>query len=389
MKRSLLLLGVVAFTISMTLPGQHVGAQSSAKKVTSAKYAANELIVKYKKGTSGTAKKTLTSSNNAKVLSHNKALNFEVIKLNKKTSIKDAMKLIKKNKNVVSVERNLILKAFWTPNDPDFSKQYGPKIIKADSAWDVTKGAGARIAIVDTGVQANHPDLKGKVVNGHDFVDNDSVSQDGNGHGTHCAGIAAATANNNIGIAGVAPSAEIYAVRVLDNNGSGTLANVASGITSAADNNADVISLSLGAMFGATELKDAINYAWNKGSVVVAAAGNNSLPLPSYPAYYSKAIAVAATDSSDKKASYSQWGTWVDIAAPGTDIYSTYKGSTYKSLSGTSMATPHVAGVAGLLASQGKSNSEIRSAIEKNADKISGTGTQWSNGRVNAYNAVK
>ncbi|WP_091837096.1 S8 family serine peptidase [Marininema halotolerans] len=375
----------------MILPSQQAGAQSSAKKSTSAEYVANELIVKYKKGTKSNAKKSLASSNNAKVLSHNNALGFDVVKLDKNTSLDKAMKLFKKNKDVVSVERNLILRAYSTPNDPDFAtKQYGPQIIQADKAWDTTMGNGARIAIVDTGVQADHPDLKGKVVNGHDFVDNDNISQDGNGHGTHCAGIAAATANNNTGIAGVAPKAEIYAVRVLDNNGSGSLDNVANGIISAADNNADVISLSLGALSGASTLKDAINYAWNKGSVVVAAAGNNGTFLPSYPAYYSNAIAVAATDSKDKKASYSQWGSWwVDIAAPGSDVYSTFKGNTYASLSGTSMATPHVAGVAGLLASQGRSASQIREALEKSADKISGTGFYWANGRVNAYNAVR
>ncbi|MEW9032802.1 MAG: S8 family serine peptidase, partial [Planifilum fimeticola] len=180
----------------------------------------------------------------------------------------------------------------------------------------------------------------------------------------------------------------IYAVRVLNNSGSGTLDDVANGIIHAADSGADVISLSLGASVGATTLRDAVDYAWNRGVVVVAAAGNNGTSLPSYPAYYSNAIAVAATDSNDNKAYFSNYGSWVDVAAPGVNIYSTYTGSSYASLSGTSMATPHVAGLAGLLDAQGRSASQIRAAIENTADPISGTGTYWSKGRINAYRAV-
>jgi thermitase len=230
--------------------------------------------------------------------------------------------------------------------------------------------------------------LSGKVVRGYDYVDNDWDPYDGNGHGTHAAGIAAAITNNTRGIAGMAPDAKIYAVRVLDDSGSGTLQNVANGIIHAADNGADVISLSLGSPNDSITLKEAVDYAWNKGVVVVAAAGNDGSSQPAYPAYYSNAIAVAATDSDESKASFSNYGSWVDVAAPGVNIYSTYTDSSYASLSGTSMATPHVAGLAGLLDAQGRSASEIRATIENTADPISGTGTYWSKGRINAYRAV-
>ena len=231
--------------------------------------------------------------------------------------------------------------------------------------------------------------MASKVIYGHDYVDNDNTSDDGNGHGTHCAGITGALTNNSIGIAGVAPQTSIYAVRVLDNQGSGTLDAVAQGIREAADSGAKVISLSLGAPNGGTALQQAVQYAWNKGSVIVAAAGNAGNTKANYPAYYSEVIAVASTDQSDKKSSFSTYGSWVDVAAPGSNIYSTYKGSTYQLLSGTSMATPHVAGVAALLANQGYSNTQIRQIIESTSDKISGTGTYWKNGRVNAYKAVQ
>ncbi len=202
-------------------------------------------------------------------------------------------------------------------------------------------------------MQYDHPDLAGKVIRG-DHVDNDWDPYDGNGHGTHTAGIAAAVTNNARGIAGMAPEATIYAVRVLDESGSGTLQNVANGIIHAADNGADVINLSLGSPNDSITLKEAVDYAWNKGVVVVAAAGNDGSAQPTYPAYYSDAIAVAATDSDESKASFSNYGNWVDVAAPGVNIYSTYTDGGYASLSGTSMATPHVAGLAGLLDAQGR-----------------------------------
>jgi thermitase len=351
-------------------------------------YAPGQVVVKYKANASANAVKSARAKANGTVMEKNNKLGFEVVKV--KGSVEATIEKLKKDPNVEYAEPNYYLHASYTPNDPYFSsRQYGPQKIQAPQAWDIAEGSGAKIAIVDTGVQSNHPDLAGKVVGGWDFVDNDSTPQDGNGHGTHCAGIAAAVTNNSTGIAGTAPKASILAVRVLDNSGSGTWTAVANGITYAADQGAKVISLSLGGTVGNSGLQQAVDYAWSKGSVVVAAAGNAGNTAPNYPAYYSNAIAVASTDQNDNKSSFSTYGSWVDVAAPGSSIYSTYPTSTYASLSGTSMATPHVAGVAGLLASQGRSAANIRAAIENTADKISGTGTYWAKGRVNAYKAVQ
>nr|ADL09141.1 thermitase precursor [Laceyella sacchari] len=351
-------------------------------------YAPGQVVVKYKDNASASAVKSARAKANGTVMEKNNKLGFEVVKV--KGSVEATIEKLKKDPNVEYAEPNYYLHATYTPNDPYFSsRQYGPQKIQAPQAWDIAEGSGVKIAIVDTGVQSNHPDLAGKVVGGWDFVDNDSTPQDGNGHGTHCAGIAAAVTNNSTGIAGTAPKASILAVRVLNNSGSGTWTAVANGITYAADQGAKVISLSLGGTVGNSGLQQAVDYAWSKGSVVVAAAGNAGNTAPNYPAYYSNAIAVASTDQNDNKSSFSTYGSWVDVAAPGSSIYSTYPTSTYASLSGTSMATPHVAGVAGLLASQGRSASNIRAAIENTADKISGTGTYWAKGRVNAYKAVQ
>jgi len=386
MKRLLAIVASLALALVLTLP-QTVGAEAAPADKPA--YAPDQVIVKFKEGTSARTMKATHQEEQAKLLSRNETLGFDVVKVEDK-SVEQAVQEYEKNPDVEYAEPNYIYTIQWTPNDPDFSsRQWGPQKVQAPEAWDVTRGSSStRIAIVDTGVQYDHPDLAGKVVRGYDFVDDDSDPYDGNGHGTHCAGIAAAVTDNGRGIAGIAPNATIYAVRVLDDNGSGTLDDVANGIIHAADNGADVISLSLGAPVGATTLRNAVDYAWNSGSVVVAAAGNSGTSLPSYPAYYDNAIAVAATDSNDNKASFSNYGSWVDVAAPGVDIYSTYTGSSYRSLSGTSMATPHVAGLAGLLDAQGRSASQIRAAIENTADPISGTGTYWSKGRINAYKAV-
>lgn len=349
-------------------------------------YQENEIIVKFKPGIS---KAIQTQVIGAQKLTENHALGFQVLKV-KENQLTKILKSYKDNPNVAYAEPNYYYHATWTPNDPSFPTQYGPQTIHAPEAWDVTKGSqDVKIAVVDTGVQLNHPDLDGKVIPGRDFVQDDDDPTDGNGHGTHVAGIAAAVADNNNGIAGIAPDAKILAVRVLNERGSGTLDDVASGITYAADQGAQVINLSLGAPFPSKAIEDAVNYAWNKGSVVVAAAGNSGSSSPSYPAYYDHAIAVASTDSADKKSSFSNYGTWVDVAAPGTNIYSTFLGGSYSTLSGTSMASPHVAGLAGLLASLGKNKDEIREAIENTADQITGTGTNWVHGRVNAYRAVQ
>lgn len=361
-------------------------AKSSDVDVKAGKeYVANEIVVKYKSNTPANTIAAVTSKKGAEV--SKKQAGIYVVKIKGK-SVSEAIKDFKADPNVEYAEPNIIFHADFTPNDPYFSQQYGPQKVQAPTAWDKTQGSSSvKVAIVDTGVQLSHPDLSSKIVAGYDFVSNDSVADDGNGHGTHCAGIAAALTNNSKGIAGMAPNVSIMPVRVLDNSGSGTLANVAAGIRWAADNGAKVISLSLGASSGATTLQDAVNYAWNKGAVVVAAAGNSGNTSPNYPAYYTNAIAVGSTDSSDAKSSFSNYGTsWVDVAAPGSSIYSTYTGSTYRSLSGTSMATPHVAGLAGLLASQGRTATNIRAAIENTSDAVGLS--YWKYGRINASKAV-
>jgi subtilisin family serine protease len=273
------------------------------------------------------------------------------------------------------------------PSDPSQLTQWGWTWVSADIVWPDTKSA--EVAVLDTGVDAQHPDLMGLVVNGFDYVNNDAVANDDNGHGTHVAGILSARNNNKTGIAGVSRS-KIYAIKVLDAAGFGTYFDIAQALRKAANRpSVRVINVSLGGSAASFTLEDAVSYAVGKGKLVVAAAGNDSVPgdpptsTPFYPAAYSEVfpeqvMAVAAsgltvTGSQDGephfleycRADYSNFGDYVTITAPGTDIYSTqpwkkdfynhrYFGADpnltgYEFYSGTSMAAPHVSAVAARL----------------------------------------
>lgn len=243
---------------------------------------------------------------------------------------------------------------------------WGISRIGADKVWDKTTGSGIKVAVIDTGVQLTHPDLSSNITTGYDFVNNDSDASDDNGHGTHVAGIIAAI-QNSAGTIGAANKARIMPVKVLNNQGYGYLSDVAKGIYYAADNGARVINLSLGASTDSLTLKNAIAYAAGKGVIIAAAAGNDYGKTCSYPAAYPGAICVVATDSYNKLASFSNIGG--ELAAPGVSNYSTYLGSTYKYMSGTSMATPHVAGAAAVVISYCSTctSSQIRTILRENA----------------------
>ncbi|WIV17218.1 S8 family peptidase [Paenibacillus polygoni] len=301
------------------------------------------------------------------------------------------LKQYSKSKLIEFAEPNHRYEAFFTPNDPFFpGYQYGPQRVEAPAAWNITQSsANIRIAIVDTGVQSDHPELAGKLLPGYDYVDWDPNTSDGNGHGTHVAGIAAAATNNGVGIAGMAPFASIIPIRSLDNNGNGLLSSVANGIVFAANNGAHVVNLSLGSLANDSFLQAAVQYAWDRGAVVIASAGNSNSTIPVYPASLPGVVSVASTNSSDVKSTFSNYGTWVDVAAPGEQILSTYTGTSYAYLSGTSMAAPHVSGLAALLASQGRTNTNVRDCIVFTCDPIPGTGTYWTQGRINALRAVQ
>jgi thermitase len=273
--------------------------------------------------------------------------------------------------------------------------------VDAVEAWGVTKGFGIRVAVLDSGVATDHPDLNPNVALRANFS-NARTNEDKYGHGTHVAGIIAAVADNGMGVAGVCPGCTILAGKVLNDSGGGSSSGLANGINWSVSNGAKVINMSL-AVRPSRTLETAVNNAWSKGVVLVAAAGNGGNQNMMYPGAYSNVIAVAATDNHDNKASFSTYGPWVDIAAPGVSVYSTFptgsfvlgtqnnRSSGYDIGSGTSMSAPIVAATAALAWSVNPEldNQAIRDKVQSSADRIPGTGTYWANGRVNANNAVR
>jgi subtilisin family serine protease len=233
------------------------------------------------------------------------------------------------------------------PNDTNWGLQYAPAKVRADEAWVIGRG-GTTIAIVDTGVDYNHPDLSGKVILGYDYANNDANPMDDNSHGTHCAGIAAAKGNNALGIAGIAWNSNILAVKACDSAGNCPSSAWASGIIYANGHAAKIISMSLRRYDIVPVIQSAVANAVANGRLVVAAAGNETSSTPTYPCAYPGVLCVGSTTSTDARSSFSNFGPHVDIAAPGSSIYSTVLGSSYGYKSGTSMATPLVAGIAGL-----------------------------------------
>ncbi|MEB3329248.1 MAG: S8 family peptidase [Candidatus Sericytochromatia bacterium] len=273
--------------------------------------------------------------------------------------------------------------------DPLADKQWGLSKIEAKAAWRVTRGVPETVvAIIDTGIDYNHPDLAGRVIKGRDFANNDDDPMDGHAHGTHCAGIAGASADNGIGIAGVAPGVSLMAVKVLSDGGSGSTDAVCSGIVWAADHGAQVISLSLGGPGGKQAKQAAVDYARSKGAVVVAAMGNNGANVAVYPGASKGVIGVGATTAEDTRASFSNFGTWISVSAPGHQILSTVPNGGYAAYSGTSMATPHVAGLAGLVRSAypGLEAEAVADAIQQGATDLGAPGfdPQFGHGRIDA-----
>jgi subtilisin family serine protease len=242
------------------------------------------------------------------------------------------------------------------PADPDVDKQWALASFPFSALWACSKGALITVGIVDSGVQGDHPDLAGRVLGGASIqggvVTPNGGTKDVNGHGTHVAGIIGAGVNG-VGIVGVAPEVTILPVRVLDSNGVGANSDIGAGITWAADHGANVINISIGSNTNSVSVSSAVDYAVQRGVTVVAAAGNNHQQnppdVPQYPAALDSTVAVAALSQSGGIAGYSTTGAYVDVAAPGSNIWSSVPPSTWGTKSGTSMASPHVAALIALI----------------------------------------
>jgi subtilisin family serine protease len=288
--------------------------------------------------------------------------------------------------------------------DPLRAQQWNLDMVEADAAHATSTGAGAVVAIVDSGVAAGHPDLAGRLVAGRDVVEGDASPDDGDGHGTHVAGIVGAAAGNQIGVESVAPGAGLMPVRVLAADGSGTTDGVVAGIDWARTHGADVINLSLGSevpivgAVGGDALDAAIRRALAAGIVVVAAAGNSGMPVCEQPAAAAGLLCVGAVDRRRERAVFSSFGSGLGVVAPGgsalplpgEDVLSTYPPDGYQELAGTSQAAPHVAGAAALLVSLGLRGRDAVDRLLATATDLGAAGVDpvYGHGLVNARAAV-
>ena len=274
------------------------------------------------------------------------------------------------------------------------SYQWNLPAIGTEDGWKVTRGSKkVKIAVVDTGVDLDHPDLTGRLTKGYNALANNDKPEDDNGHGTHVAGIIASETNNGKGVAGITWYNPIIPVKVLDSKGTGGSFNVAKGIRWAVDHGANVINLSLGNYQSSAVTAKAIDYAQKKDVVVISAVGNDNTSQPSYPAAYPGVLGVAAVDWDGNRAKFSNYGDYVDVAAPGVEIASTYYKAQYASLSGTSMAAPHVSALAGLIRSVDPKlkNTEVMDIITQTTQKVNKPNSQryYGSGVIDNVDALQ
>lgn len=393
------------FFLQVSAQGQPEGAgqERSIEKEGDEAYAAARLVVTYEDGASEAAEDGAVEEVEGEVKKEISPLDAEVVVLPevaderpgeaRKDALEQARQKLENEPGVEEVNYDYLRKPNYTPNDADFPEQYGLKKPRFPQAWGPDKGNdgnGVKIAVVDTGIDARHPDLRGKISAQADFVNDDRIAEDDSvGHGTHVAGIAAAATNNRTGIAGGCPDCKLLVAKALTDEG-GFDSDIAEGIVWSADNGAKAINLSFGGPEPARILKEAVNYAHKKGAVLVAAAGNSGEGGREYPAAYPRVIAVAATDARDRRASFSSTGRYVDVAAPGVEILSTAPGGNYTSYSGTSFSSPHVAALAGLLAGEGQSKKQIRRSILSTTQDLGpkGRDPEYGAGRIDASRAL-
>jgi subtilisin len=359
-------------------------------------------IVVFKEGVDEKVKVALLSSVGAEKIKDLRLIKGKVVWLTKK----EEAELIKSGKvlridpdvKVFALENAQIQRYTPRPTSPPAQKlTWNIERIDAPASWEISTGDPIKVGVIDTGIDLSHPDLKDNIKGGYNAIYPGKSPNDDNGHGTHVAGIIAAL-NNSIGVVGVGPNIDLYAIKVLNASGSGYLSDVIEGLDWAVSNGIQVVNMSLGTSKDVQSLHDAILRTYNAGVTIVAAAGNSGGAV-SYPAAYPEVIAVSATDSNDRIAYWSSRGPEVDLAAPGVRIYSTYKGKTYATLSGTSMAAPHVTGAAALIIDTKKCDlnldnvctpAEVQQRLEQTAIDLGTPGKDnlYGSGLVNVYQAL-
>ena len=324
-------------------------------------------------------------------------------------SVKEAAQLVADDPRVAFAEPNYLARvSAQAGQDPYYAWQWNFDQVEAETAWQYGTGQGVTVAVLDTGVRSGGPDGFQNLLNGYDFYYNDSDPSDRDGHGTFVAGTIGQSSGNGVGVAGLAPDADILPVKVMSDGGYGSVSAIANGIVWATDQGADVINMSLGTMGSSETLRQACEYAYDRGVVVIAATGNEYASSLNYPAKYDTVIAVGATRYDGRRSAYSNTGSGVELLAPGGDLSRDQNGDgyadgvlqetytqgqwTYTFWEGTSMAAPHVAAAAALVIGAGVDKpADVRAILAETASDLGSAGydTYHGYGRLNAGAAVE
>lgn len=369
-----------------------VAAKAAVEVASDSGHVADELLVRFVAGVSQDEIDRTFRGHGAQEIEENTAIRVKRLRVPAQ-ALEQVKAALAHNPHVEFVERNFLAKSGSTPNDPFFGPQWHLSKISAPQGWDLSTGASdVAIAIVDSGVDPAHPDLGAKLVPGYNFLNNTADTHDVLGHGTAVAGSAAASSNNGIGVSGVAWNNPIMPLVVLDANDYASYSNIARAITYAADRGVRIINVSIGGTSPSSTLQSAVTYAWNKGALVFVSAMNNGTSTPTYPAACANAIAISSTDSSDNRSSFSSYGSWITLAAPGSYIYTTNNGGGYGAWNGTSFSSPIAAGLGALILSLNPSltNEQVKNIMLQSADDLGAAGFDqyFGNGRINVVKSL-
>lgn len=376
----------LSLAVALALTAGYAADASAAPK-----WAEGRILVQTKAGLSDAELDKVLKGHNGKALGRIRQINLHVVQVPPQAE-EAVARALAKNPNIKFAELDVLVTTQQVPNDPKYTSAWHLPKIQAPLAWDSSQGAGVTVAILDSGVDATHPDLAGQVIAGWNSADSTTNTTDISGHGTWVAGTAGAATNNSIGVAGVAGGIRIMPVRVTNSSdGSAYFSAIASGLTWAADHGAQVANISYDMLTTSSSVSSAAQYMNSKGGVVVVAAGNTGTDRGYSDSPYM--ISVSATDSSDVKASWSSFGYHVDVAAPGVSIWTTTKGGSYNAVNGTSFASPVTAGVVALMkaANPALSPATLEQILESTATDrgTAGWDTNYGYGRVNAAAAVQ
>ncbi|MEK7813111.1 MAG: S8 family peptidase [Candidatus Desantisbacteria bacterium] len=369
--------------------------------VPEATAAGKRVIVVFDAASSPAERRVVVQQEDSTIIKELSIVSAIVIQLPEEASER-AKEAILRYASVVRVEDDLIVNASQKPEEigggkptkpdppppPKETLPWGVDRIDAEFAWINTTGVGVKTAILDTGIDVDHPDLANNLAGGVNIINPKRLFDDDNGHGTHVAGIVAAV-DNEVGVIGTAKQASLYGVKVLDRTGSGWMSDIIAGLEWCINNRMDIVNMSLGASSYSQVFQEAITAVYKAGIVQIAAAGNDGGPV-SYPAAYTEVVAVSATDNWDYIPSWSNFGPEIDLCAPGVAVYSTYKGGGYKELSGTSMAAPHVTGVAALILENQPAYTpdQVLQVLTSTADNLGYSAEKQGSGLVDAEQAA-